>query len=302
MELKSLTRHFNSDSPPRRLLCAAISLRSIIAQSNHRSGLPVKCGVRQIGGVKLEIAADKNFSEWAKSFSGCDGGNISGSIWFCGIEFGGNDELLNFQEISAPPYVNEEFRGRFKTYQYNWKVLKIYSTLVGYDPSKYKKVYAASRAFDKESDTFKMNLYPIAFRNVSDDLWSEHHYRSTGLPTKPLYQAWCQIERFPIIKSWVSNNKPKVIVCTGTTYLREFVMAFCGIENVFCKLEEQSLDGGNLFWTIINDGETALFVTPFLGQGGLKSDAQIECHALKMKELCDEKLGDEWCKPVCIDA
>ena len=43
---KRITRHFNSDSPPRRLLCAVISLRSIIAQSKRRSGLPVKCGVR----------------------------------------------------------------------------------------------------------------------------------------------------------------------------------------------------------------------------------------------------------------
>ena len=43
---KNITRHFNSDSPPRRLLCAVIPLRSIIAQSKRRSGLPVKCGVR----------------------------------------------------------------------------------------------------------------------------------------------------------------------------------------------------------------------------------------------------------------
>jgi len=32
---------------------------------------------------------DRNIKEWACSLSGCDGGNIEGDIWLCGIEWGG---------------------------------------------------------------------------------------------------------------------------------------------------------------------------------------------------------------------
>lgn len=92
------------------------------------------------GVIKTEITANPEFSEWAKSYSGSDGGNISGSIWFCGIESGGGDteESLTFEKDPAE-YVNEQYREQFKKYQYNWKVLKIYSTLLGYNPSLYKK-------------------------------------------------------------------------------------------------------------------------------------------------------------------
>ena len=31
----------------------------------------------------------KDFERWALGFSGCDGGNPNGSVWLCGIEFGG---------------------------------------------------------------------------------------------------------------------------------------------------------------------------------------------------------------------
>ena len=246
----------------------------------------------------MEISANIEFSEWAKGYSGCDGGNIKGSIWFCGIEFGGGhtEESLVFEKQEIPPYVDESYREEFKTYQYNWKILKIYSTLVGGNPANYKKIYRESRAFDKDSDVFKMNLYPIAFHNESSELWKEWHYRKTGLPTKHLYQAWCQVERFPVIRSWIKENKPRAIICTGTTYLREFVLAFDGIEHLFRPLNQESLIGGGLYWIPINQGQTILFVTPFLGQGGLKSDVQIESHASKIRDICIEKFGGDWCK------
>jgi hypothetical protein len=247
----------------------------------------------------MGISANTEFSEWAKSYSGCDGGNVSGSIWFCGIEFGGSDteESLTFEKQENPPYVDESYRDKFKTYQYNWKVLKIYSTLIGDNPSNYKTVYVKSRAFNRDSDVFKINLYPIAFHDENSELWEEMHYQKTGLPTKHQYQAWCQVNRFPVIRSWVQENKPKAIICTGTTYLREFVLAFGGIKHLFQPLNKESLSGGSLLhWTPINQGQTILFITPFLGQGGLKSDAQIESHASKIRDICVKKFGANWCK------
>jgi len=247
----------------------------------------------------MEIDAKIDFATWANSYSGCDGGNISGSIWFCGIEFGGGhiEEDLTYEPVDTPPFVDEEYRGNFKTYQYNWKILKLYSTILGYKPSEYKSIYEKMNPFYKTSDTFKMNLYPIAFHNDSNNLWEKWHFRKTGFPSKPLYQAWCQLNRFNAIKSWVGQNNPKVIICTGSTYLREFLMAFSGPEDVFATLEEHKFEsGGILNWKKINSERTILFITPFLGQGGLKSDSQIEEYGLKMQGICKEYFGNSWCK------
>lgn len=140
-----------------------------------------------------------------------------------------------------------------------------------------------------------MNLYPIAFHNDNDELWRKWLYEKTGLPTKPLYQAWCQLERFSEIKSWVEQNSPKAIICTGTTYLPEFLMAFDGQESVFVDPNEERLIRGNLFWKSINKKKTILFITPFLGTGGLRSDAQIEECGIKIKEICDDHFEVNWC-------
>ncbi len=248
----------------------------------------------------MEITANKDFSEWAVGYSGCDGGNISGSIWFCGIELGGGDAEGNllFEPVTTPPFIGDNDREKFKTNQYNWKVLKLYSTILGGGPAVYKRISEETRAFYKSSDTFKMNLYPIAFHNESNELWEEWHFRKTGLPTKPLYQAWCQLNRFPSIMNWVFENSPKAIICTGTTYLREFLMAFSGPENIFSQINEVPLDGRYLFWKKINQDKTILFITPFLGQGGLKSDAQIEAHGLKVKSICEQHFNKMWCKHI----
>ena len=238
----------------------------------------------------MEIKADRDFAEWAVSYSGIDGGNISGSTWFCGIENGGEQKegSLIFTPQTLPPYVDHDVRKNFKNFQYNWKMLKLYSTILGFSAKEYKKTYQDTRTFDQGSDTFKMNLYPIGFKNESDGLWSEWMFKTTGFPSKPLYQAWCQLNRFPAIKSWVESNDPKMIICTGSTYLREFLMAFSGYEHLFADINESKLTKGSLFWRVINDGKTILFITPFLGQGGLKSDAQIEECGLEIKSISEQ--------------
>jgi hypothetical protein len=41
----------------------------------------------------------QDFERWAKGFSGCDGGNLHGAIWFCGIEWGTGTEHDLREEI-----------------------------------------------------------------------------------------------------------------------------------------------------------------------------------------------------------
>ena len=252
----------------------------------------------------MEIKANHSFADWSKSYSGCDGGNISASIWFCGIEFGGGhtEETLKFKPVNIPPYVDEKLRAKFITRQYNWKILKLYATILGYTPKEYTSVYKSSVAFDKSSDVFKLNLYPIAFHNKSTELWEEWHYKKTGFPSKPLYQSWCQLNRFPLMKQWVNKNAPKAIICTGSTYLREFLMAFSGIQDAFAIMHENQLDGSALLWKEINEGKTILFVIPFLGQGGLKSDVQLEKYGHEINVICETHFGKSWCRAIKTNA
>ena len=105
----------------------------------------------------MDVKANKDFEVWAKSYSGCNGGNIKGAFWFCGIEFGGGttEENLKFREVVEPSYIGNDKRNNFKKSQYNWKILKLYSVITGHSPKNYKKVYLKSDVFNKGSDAFQ---------------------------------------------------------------------------------------------------------------------------------------------------
>ncbi|HTE42402.1 MAG TPA: hypothetical protein VK629_16385 [Steroidobacteraceae bacterium] len=135
---------------------------------------------------------DEKFSRWAKSFSGCDGGNLRGSYWLCGIEYGGGDteDSLIFDEVDVPKFVGMPHwvdRDAFLKYQYNWKAMKVFAALAGKSVSGYTSFFEEHRCFDQDSEYFKLNLYPIGFKNTSHASWTEWHSRKTGFATKQEY-------------------------------------------------------------------------------------------------------------------
>jgi len=245
----------------------------------------------------MEIKAKDDFSKWAMGYSGCDGGNVSGPIWFCGIEYGGNEEeKLDFNELKQPLYIHDNQRKQFLAYQYNIKVAKIYASILGEDVASYLQIALRDKIFDKDSNVFKMNLYPISFHHDSDDLWQEWLYRKTGLPTKSIYRAWCQLYRFREIQKWVNGHSPKLIVATGITYKNEFIMAFDGIETIYKgNINKKNLSGRDLALLDINDSKTILAITPFLGgRYGLNSDSLLQEFGKEIRNICREKFGDNW--------
>lgn len=242
--------------------------------------------------------ATEKFSKWALGYSGCDGGNIDGTIWFCGIEYGGNEDESKFEftDVSQPLDVPDEQRKNFLRYQYNQKVAKIYAAICGEAVANYSDVASRDKIFAKDSRAFKMNLYPISFHHDSDDLWQEWLYRKTGLPTKSMYRAWCQTNRFPEIRKWVKKHSPKLIVCTGITYQNEFIMAFDDVETIYKgKVNKKNLSGRDLVWVDINEGKTILAMLPFLGgRYGLNSDKLLQSFGEEMQNICKNKFGDNW--------
>ncbi|MBK8815085.1 MAG: hypothetical protein IPN42_06060 [Methylococcaceae bacterium] len=256
----------------------------------------------------MSLQINPDFEKWAMGFSGCDGGNLNGSIWFCGIEWGGGseedwlkDSVSKFEYVIEPYSINDEDieeRKKELIPQYNAKLLKMYSVLLGKEAKDYKETALAYKYLGKNGHIFKMNLYPIAFGDTKDDLWDFHHYKLTGFPTKTTYKAWCQINRFNKIREWLQENKPKAIICTGVTLHKEFLMAFCGFENIHeevKKLEKIIIDDRYFYWMAINNNQSFLFIIPFFGNPyGLNKDEQIINIGKKIREICVINYGEKW--------
>ena len=235
---------------------------------------------------------DESFGKWAVGFSGCDGGNPHGKAWVCGIEWGGGHtkEDLKFPDVTKPASIggsgwSEADIEQFQKYQYNQKALKLLSALAGGGLS-YRDFFRASRCFQSDSEYFKMNLYPLAFKNVSSSQWQEWLAERTGFSTKEGYVAWCKDNRFPVLKQWVKTYCPELIVCTGIGCRDDFFAAFTDRSD----MRQDRAGGKNIFYKWTNGGRTLVAVTYFLGQRhGLKSDSELLETGKKLAELLSER-------------
>lgn len=247
------------------------------------------------------LSLSNNFKKWACSFSGCDGGVKDKSIWFSGIEWGiaieDEDEYYKvklLEEMRIGEYTPKEIYNHEEHlgYQFGVKMAKLYSVVKGYEIEKYKEI-----AKEMEDDVFKVNLYPISFNNDSNELWEKYGLSEiTGLESKLIYRTWCFLHRFPWISKQVEVSKPKVIICTGVSYLTDFVVCFAGkegVENIHkISIKPQSEKNGRvryMYWAKLNnDSNTILIVLPFFGGvNGLNSDYLIQEYGKKIGELMD---------------
>ena len=247
----------------------------------------------------MNFGATKGFQKWATGFSGCDGGNINGPIWFCGIEYGGGEDKYDFKfdDVTSPSYVPEEKLWDHLKYQYNRKMAKIYAQICGRTPPEYYENARDRGLMSADGDVFKMNLFPIAFPRDHNELWEEWIYNETGLPTKSIYRAWCQVHRFVKIQQWVSENSPKLIVATSVNYEADFMMAFGGVNTIYDKqsVENETILDRRLVWLPVNSGKTILAITPFLGyRYGLNSDALQAGFGARLNEICATHFGKDW--------
>ena len=170
---------------------------------------------------ETSLQVNPDFELWARSLAGCDGGNPKAEVWVSGIEWGyGKTAGQSDEEHEAAliEYYREELleemsRRRIEEpndiydwdehnkYPFGKSVAKLVLAYNGYSVDRYRE---ASKILS-QSDLFKFNLYPIAFRNVDDALWDKYGLDEiTGLPTQHAYRAWCLVNRFPAIGDYVS--------------------------------------------------------------------------------------------------
>lgn len=168
-------------------------------------------------------------------------------------------------------------------YRYNWQAMKLLSAINGLGVSAYKEFAEKAKPFTvEENGHFKMNLFPLAFKNTSHQLWESGFSKATGLVQKSDYLKWIRENRFPVMRSWVKIHRPKLILCVGMSYLPDFKLAFAdeGIE-----FNRELIDDRELNWAVNSDGGLVV-VLPFLvNRNGLTKNISIQKFGDRIREL-----------------
>lgn len=228
------------------------------------------------------MKALSEFEKWGLGYSGCDGGDIgsqtSPAIWVCGIEWGGGhtpEALATHieEDVSQPPKGYDDWKENL-AYIFNWQVMKILSVINGGSVSGYKDFAERVQPFVKGRDGyFKMNLYPIGFKDTSHARWHDKFSVITGLQTKTDYLDWCSARRFPQIRKWSEQAIPKLILCLGKAYIQDFRSAF---QDEGCDFTHEVIDGRDLYWSVNKQGSLVVVVPFMVNRNGLVKNVSIE--------------------------
>jgi hypothetical protein len=215
------------------------------------------------------LPVSKEFEKWGLGYAGCDGGDIGSpqlpSVWVCGIEWGGGHNLEELrqdmqEDVQTPPKGYQSWEDNLN-YIFNWQVMKLLAAMKGLPVSSYKQFAEVERPFvDGSVGYFKMNLYPIAFRNTSHQNWLSDFSGITGFSSKHEYLDWSNEKRSPRIKNWVQSCSPKLVICLGKSFRGEFGAAFSVTSNSWAT---EVIDEKELSWAI-NEHGTLVVVLPFM--------------------------------------
>jgi hypothetical protein len=247
------------------------------------------------------------FENWALGYSGCDGGDIGSpqepSIWICGMEWGvDRDAGANpFEElekdvaavseiIHLPPagYSHNVARStsawkELVAHQYNRKVTRLLATIAGHDGDTYENFAETVQPFcEGQRGYFKMNLHPLAFKDLRNENWGEGEKALTGFASRAEYERWIADNRYPKMQERVKQYAPKAIICLGTTFAERFRAAFGSKEN---EMPLEYVDQRPLYFQKLENG-TILLVTPHTaGAYGLNSHERIRLFGERIREL-----------------
>ncbi|MBD3768457.1 MAG: hypothetical protein IE928_11050 [Gammaproteobacteria bacterium] len=237
------------------------------------------------------MKASNEFEKWALGYSGCDGGDIgsrsSPAIWVCGIEWGGGhtpEALITHMEedVNHPPKGYADWKENL-AYIFNRQVMKMLSAINGGSVSEYKEFAERVQPFvDSRRGYFKMNLYPIGFKDTSYARWHDNFSAITGFQSKADYLAWCSNWRFPQLRKWAEQAAPKLILCLGKTYIDDFQSAF---HDDGCDFTHEVIDDRDLFWGVNTQGSTVAVVPFMVNRNGLVKNTSIQKFGERIAQL-----------------
>ena len=235
-----------------------------------------------------------DFERWAQSYAGCDGGDIGSpeqrAIWLCGIEWGGPQSAERLQA----EMVRDESRPRGGyadaahnlAYIFNRQAMKILGAIAGAKVSAYRDFCAQARPFTQGSPGyFKLNLYPIAFKDTDEARWHGEFAQATGFGTKAGYIAWCRAHRFPRMREWARAARPRLILCLGKDYRADFKRAF---HDEGAAFHQEAIEGRDLWWSVNADGTLVAMIPFMVNRHGLTRNDSIQAFGDRIAALMEQ--------------
>lgn len=232
----------------------------------------------------------EKFRKWATGYSGCDGGDLgsstSPSTWVCGIEWAGvsNKEWLEKElesDAEDPGYGYDTPEDNL-AYIFNRQTMKLLCAIDGGNVEDYKSFAMNKKPFVRlERGYYKMNLYPLPFKNTDNSLWNNYISELTGLNPKHDYILWCRENRFPALSEMAKKHKPKLIICFGKTYKEDFKKAFVRDSN---EEHEESILNRKISW--YRNDSTVVAVCPFpVNRYGLNSNELLQAFGERIRSI-----------------
>ncbi|KOE62848.1 hypothetical protein [Aggregatibacter actinomycetemcomitans] len=228
------------------------------------------------------------FKDTALSFAGCDGGNLKSDVWFCGLEWGGEQKNTldpAIDENSVYSWSHEDFDGSWLA-QYNQKICWFlwYFYSLEWNNGENSEVFVKHHhiLYNQQENGigFKMNMLPIGFPNRNNIDWNETLQKLTGLKSFNEYREWCVIHRGKFFRNAVRKYQPKVIICTGITETDRFIRFFTAEEEYETVMTEQ------FKFHYAKFENTLICVVPFFGgANGINSYAKMENLVAEVKDL-----------------
>lgn len=217
------------------------------------------------------------------SFLGCDGGNINSKIWFCGVEFGGtpkemntyyNDHVQFYKKDNLEIPYRENYHGKFLQSKFDRYLTAMYLILLeklNIDKTVDSTIidkFLKDKLYNKNSKSFKLNLFPIAKKDVS---WDKEIEEKLNI-NRNLYYSLLFKERGKFFKKIISKYNPKTIICfSPTNHSDYFIRAFLDEKESFTFKYEYFTDRSNKehLIKIIKSNNTQYIIVPFLGMGNI---------------------------------
>ncbi|MEE6207589.1 MAG: hypothetical protein VZR95_06010 [Alphaproteobacteria bacterium] len=172
----------------------------------------------------MSTAINQSFLDYCASYAGIDGGDDNAEYWFIGMEWSASDDITipTDGKWNTKYEYDDDLRLDEKNYD-DWKLEKELDKI-------YKKLLpkTGKTIFDKNSNSFKLNLFPIPFKNDNEkDLWGEKYAAITGFASFNDYQKGVIAARQKVFQELLQKGKhPKTIFCFGKVYESFFLKLF----------------------------------------------------------------------------
>ena len=170
--------------------------------------------------------------------------------------------------------------------QYNQKLAWFFAYLFQWNIDSYKDEAVKYGLFCQNGIGYKMNAFPISFKNRKSVSWGQKTKELIGLHSFEIYKEWCIQVRGKYFQKIASAHSPKLILCTGITSTMDFIRFFgCDLESF------REVNGINM--AKANNGNTLVMVVPFFGgANGTNSYEKMDSLVNTINRECSEYYND----------